>query len=471
MATIIGRKREQELLSAYYESGRPEFVAVYGRRRIGKTFLIRNFFADRFSFAVTGLIDAPMTEQLVNFGYALKDYGEPEQKMPRTWVEAFMRLRKLLESKPQEQRLLLFIDEMPCFDTPRSGFRRAFEHFWNSWAAHNERIMLVVCGSATSWMVSNLIDAHGGLHNRITYEMYLSAFTLGETEQYLQAMGFPWQRLSILQAYCIMGGVPYYLGLMDNTLGLEANIDRLFFAERGELRHEYKRLYQSLFRDSEIYLKIIEVLASCKQGLSRKEIAERLKMPSGGSLSTALRELCNCDFVRQYRTRAKSVRINQGLYQLTDLYTLFYFSFCRGRSNDPELWTNLMGQAKQNTWYGLAFERVCMLHIPQIKRALGIDRIHTEYYSWQSREHGAQIDLIIERADRLINLCEIKYSAMPYTVTKDEEMKVLNRVAAFTATTGAKEGVIPTFITTYGLAGGTHASIARAQVTMDDLFG
>ena len=198
-----------------------------------------------------------------------------------------------------EQFLVLFIDELPCLDTPKSGFLQAFEHFWNSWASDHSEIMLIVCGSATSWMVSNLIDSHGGLHNRITHEMHLAPFTLAETEEMLLAGGFAWPRLSVLQAYTIMGGVPYYLGLLEKDKSLEANIDRLFFAERGELKREYHRLYASLFKNSEIYMRVIEVLASCKQGLTRKQIAEKIKTASGGSLTKVIKELVNCDFVSE----------------------------------------------------------------------------------------------------------------------------------------------------------------------------
>lgn len=472
MDKILGRKEEIAKLKEYYGSGRAEFVAIYGRRRVGKTYLVRNMFGDDFAFAMSGSIDAPSEAQLSNFGYALREYGDESQPIPCNWTEAFQALRKLLETNASGKRLLVFIDELPCLDTPRSGFMQAFEHFWNSWASAHSEIMLVVCGSATSWMISNLIDSHGGLHNRITREMCLSPFTLGETEEYLKANGFVWPRLSMLQIYTVIGGVPYYLSMLDKNKGVEANVDSLFFAEHGELKREYARLYSSLFKNADIYMRVIEVLALCRSGLTRKEIAEKLKMQSGGTLTKVLRELCNCEFVRGYNTREKKIKQKDQIYQLTDMYTLFYMTFCRHGTTDTAYWTHLMGQPRQNTWYGLAFERVCMLHIQQIKKRLGIAQIHTEYYSWRSRGSvpAAQIDLLIERADNLINLCEMKYSQMPYSITKDEDMKMRIRMADFVAETGVRHGVIPTFITTFGIRANAYSALAQSQVTMDDLF-
>ena len=253
MEQIIGRNKEIELLTEYYHSGKAEFVAVYGRRRIGKTYLVRNLFRDKFAFDMSGSIEAPAEAQLSNFGFALREFGDSKQPIPTIWTEAF-------------------------------------EHFWNGWAAYQSEIMLIVCGSATSWMIANLIDSHGGLHNRITHEMYLAPFTLRETELLLQAYGFSWTRISILQIYSILGGVPYYLSLLDKKQGVEGNVDRLFFSSHAELKREYGRLYSSLFRNSEAYMRVIEVLASCRQGMTRKEIMEKLKLKSGGTLTKVLSE-------------------------------------------------------------------------------------------------------------------------------------------------------------------------------------
>lgn len=472
MNQIIGRKKEIKQLAEYYHSGKAEFVAVYGRRRIGKTYLVHNLFLDSFAFEMSGSIDAPLEAQLSNFGFALREFGDSHQPIPSNWIEAFEALKQLLKAKLSGNRLVVFIDELPCLDTRKSGFQQAFEHFWNGWASKQNEIMLIVCGSATSWMITNLIDSHGGLHNRITHEMYLAPFTLGETEEMLSANGFTWSRLSILQMYSIIGGVPYYLSLLDKVQGVEGNVDRLFFSEHAELKREYGRLYASLFKNSEVYMKVIEALASCKQGLTRKEIVERLKLPSGGTLTKVLRELVDCDFVRGYNTRERKIKQKDQIYQLIDLYTLFYMQFCHPASTDTAFWTHQMGKPRQNTWYGLAFERICMLHIPQIKQQLGIAQIYTEYYSWRSKlsTPASQIDLLIERADNLVNLCEIKYSQAPYSITKEEDMRIRTRIADFVGETKIRHGVLTTLITTFGLRPNPYSSIAQVQLTMDDLF-
>lgn len=473
MEKIIGRKEEIAKLTDYYNSGRPEFVAIYGRRRIGKTFLVRNLLRDKFTFEMSGSIGAGSDVQLSNFVNALRDYGYSGDTNPSNWTEAFRALKSLLQKHTGKgKRVVVFIDELPCLDTPRAGFVNAFEHFWNSWASSQNEIMLVVCGSATSWMISNLIDSHGGLHNRITHEIHLAPFTLAETEEMLTVNGFVWSRLSIMQIYSVLGGVPYYLGLLEKDKSVEENIDRLFFAEHGELKREYNRLYSSLFNNSDIYTKVIEALAACKKGLTRKQIVEKIGTTSGGTLTKAVRELENCDFIRGYNTRERKIKQKEQIYQLTDMYTLFYMQFCHKATTDAHYWSNMMGKPRQNTWYGLSFERICMLHIPQIKRRLGIDRIHTEYYSWRSRksEPAAQIDLILERADNLVNVCEIKYSQFPYSITKDEEARLRNRVADFVAETGIRSGILTTLITTFGIRRNSHSGIAQVELTMDDLF-
>lgn len=473
MERLVGRKEEIGRLTEYYNSGRAEFIAIYGRRRIGKTFLVRNIFRNQFVFEMSGSIGAGSDVQMSNFVNALHDYGYMSADTPCNWTEAFHALKTLLKKHTGNgKRMVIFIDELPCLDTPRAGFIPAFEHFWNSWASDQKEIMLIVCGSATSWMINNLIDSHGGLHNRITHEIHLAPFTLAETEEMLKNNGFAWPRLSIMQIYSVMGGVPYYIGLLERQQNVEANIDRLFFAEYGELRREYSRLYNSLFNNSEIHIKVIEALASCKQGLTRKQIAEKIKTTSGGTLTKVLKELENCDFIRGYNTRERKIKQKEQIYQLTDLYTLFYMQFCQKATTDEHYWLNIMGKPRQNTWYGLSFERICMQHIPQIKKKLGIDRIHTEYYSWRSRQSkpAAQIDLILERADNLANVCEIKYSQFPYSITKDEESHIRNRIADFTAETGIRSGIVTTFITTFGIRKNAHSSIAQAELTMDDLF-
>ena len=421
---IIGRKEEIRQLQAYCESGRPEFIAVYGRRRIGKTFLIDEFFHYQYSFSVSGVLDGSPTEQITAFTQALRKIGY-QGDMPQSWMNAFFILSELLETRLSEnQRCTIFIDELPCFDTPRSGFIQAFSHFWNTWGQKHPQVLLIVCGSATTWMIKNIIDSHGGLHNRITHEIHLRPFTLNETESMLQSMQIHWDRLSILQIYMIMGGIPYYLSLLQKGESIVQAIDRLYFSANANLQSEYKRLFASLFREPEPYLEIMRILSTSRKGITREEMIKALGKKDNGHLSEYLQNLIKCDFIRYYFVKTKKVRKTNGLYQLTDFFTIFHNTFLTRPINDEHYWSHNLQTPLMNTWLGLAFERVCMAHIPQIKRCLGIDRIGTEYYSWRSKtsENGSQIDLLIERADRIINLCEIKYSTTPYSIDKSEEM-------------------------------------------------
>lgn len=349
---------------------------------------------------------------------------------------------------------------------------KALDLFWNGWANRQSNVKLIVCGSATTWIVDNIIDNHGGLHNRITHEMHIHPFTLHDTEAYLTTHGFKWNRLAMAQTYMVLGGIPYYLSLLDNALSLPANIDQLFFSRDAELKKEFDRLFKSLFKSPQAYVDIIQLLANNKKGLTRKEISEKLKKETGGHLSKLLVNLENCDFIRKYNVRERKINSNNGIYQLTDFYIQFYHDFCSKHTTDEHFWENSINSPKQNTWYGLAYERLCMAHIPQIKEALGIQRIRTEYYSWRSKESvpAAQVDLIIERADQIISLCEIKYSKGIYSLDAKEEERLRNRITDFAVETKVKEAVQLVLITTYGLKDNAHSTEVNDRVVLDDLF-
>ena len=470
--SIIGRKSEISLLEQYMSSGHSEFIAIYGRRRVGKTFLVRQYFNNHFSFDVTGIIEGKRAEQMSAFNHALKQYGYKGTNST-TWLDAFFALRNVLENNMKDgEPCVLFIDELPCLDTPKSGFVNALGHFWNSWAAWQPTLKLIVCGSATSWMVRNIIDNHGGLHDRITHEMGLKPFTIGETEEYFKAFGFPWSRLSVLHTYMAVGGVPYYLSLFRPEESPAQGIDRLFFSDRGELRKEYGRLFASLFRDPDPYLAIINLLASKPSGMTRKEISERLETNNNGHLGDFLTDLVYCDFLQCYKTKEKKIKVNSCIYKLVDFYTLFYHSFVDKASLSATYWTRLQGTPKVNTWYGLSYERICMAHVSQIIKALGVGGVVTESYSWRSKDsdNPVQIDLLIERADKMINLCEIKYSESEYVLTQEEYLKIGRRVEIFRNSTQTRYGIVPTLITTFGLTKGMYSNSIYASIVLDDLF-
>ena len=468
MDKIIGRESELELLDKYNKSGKSEFVALYGRRRVGKTSLVRYYFKDKFDFYVTGVLDGTKTDQEDAFYDALVKHGYVGDK-PKNWKEALNALGTILEKKKRKKRCVVFIDELPCFDTEYSGFVKEFGDFWNRMASWYDNIFLMICGSATAWMIRNVIDSKGGLHNRVTHEMHLRPFDLYKTEKYVRARKGKWDRLSILQMYMALGGIPYYFSLVDFSKSAAENIDALFFSQDAELRKEFRRLYTSLYKNPEQYLDIIKVLAISREGMTRDEILKKLKLASGKNISERLEDLVLCDFVSRQSSGGK---VNSGIYRLVDFYTLFYLTFCNSEITDRAYWRHTINTPPQNTWYGLAFERVCLCHIWQIIQSLRLDSMLTKYYSWRSKESvpGAQIDMIIERADGIINICEMKYSKSDYKHDIKDSRSLMNKVDDFVSETKTKKTIQTVLVTTYGLKMGDHADDFQKVLTMNHLF-
>lgn len=473
MNRIIARTNEIKSLERMYRSGKSEFIIVYGRRRIGKTFLINNLFADRFTFSFVGSRKQKQAIQLQRFASQLKYYsGSQYAPALNSWEEAFNELRVLIERRPAEERKVIFIDEMPWIDTPHSAFVEALEYFWNAWAAQRTDILFIACGSATSWMVNMLVKNQGGLHNRITEQIYLRPFRLGECEEYLHDMGCMWDKYSILQCYMAMGGVPYYMSLLNPEQSLAQNIDRLFFVKNAPLREEFEELFNALFNQADKYIAVISALAGRREGMLRAEIMEKTKL-SGGSLTKILNNLERCDFIETYARFNSSVR--NTFYRISDPYTLFYFKFLHNtNTKDEHWWTNNLHSHSVEAWQGFSFETICMTHIEQIKQRLGISGIATTTSCWRklgdSSSRGTQIDLVIDRADRIINLCEMKFAEGPYSITKDYEEKLRNRMAIFREDTKTKKSLVTTMVTTYGVARGIHSGVVQSEVLMDDLF-
>lgn len=473
MNRIIARTHEIETLERKYRSGKSEMVIVYGRRRIGKTFLVNNVFSDRFTFTFVGARKQKQEKQLQRFAMQLKLFSDsPYAPALNSWEEAFIELRTLIERKPSDERKVIFFDEMPWIDTPKSSFVETLEYFWNAWAAQRNDIMLIACGSATSWMVNKLVKNQGGLHNRITEQIYLRPFSLGECEEYLHENGCMWDRYTILQCHMVMGGVPYYMNLLNPEQSLAQNIDRLFFAKNAPMREEFEELFNALFNQADKYITVVKALTGSREGLLRSEIMEKTKM-SGGSLTKIMENLERCDFIETYARYKSSVR--NTLYRINDPYTLFYFKFLHNKNTkDEHWWTNNMHSHSVESWQGFSFETICMIHLEQIKRKLGISGISTTTSSWRKlgndEDKGTQIDLVIDRADRIINLCEMKFSEGPYTITKDYEYKLRNRMTIFREETKTYKSLVTTLVTTYGVLRGIHSGIVQSEVVMDDLF-
>lgn len=471
MSHIVGRETEQEILQKCIDTNSPEFIVVYGRRRIGKTFLIKNFFKGKFDFYMTGSFNSTMEEQLDDFRTQLEEFSGHQWGKAKTWREAFRQLKEYLSSL-KKNKLVVFIDELPWLDTPRSRFIGALELFWNSWGDSQKNLKFIVCGSSTTWMINKLIGDKGGLHNRVSRRIYLAPFNLCETEKMLQSNGVRWNRHQIVECYMAMGGTPFYLAKVDKSQSLSQNIDRLFFHRSGELRTEYDVLFRSLFKESEVYKRVVELLAKKSMGMTREEILAALKIPKGGTLSEIIQNLITCDFVREYNAFGKKQR--DKLYQLTDLFTLFYLKQVKGNQSDgDDYWTTRIDSPSHRAWAGYAFEQVCLHHIPQIKSTLGISGIQSSVSSWIGDKNGKkldQIDLIIDRRDEVINLCEMKYSLNQYDITPAYISHLNERTELFRAMTKTKKALHLTFITINGVKRNEQWGALQNEVTAEDLF-
>lgn len=470
---LLGREKEQQRLLSLLESDESEFAAIYGRRRVGKTYLVRQTFQDKFSFEHTGLQEGGMAVQLAEFRLSLIRSGMNMIPKLQSWSDAFFYLEQHLSAMPEGKKVV-FIDELPWMDTAGSRFVSALDHFWNGWANMRNDIVLLVCGSATSWIISKIVRNYGGLHNRLTAQIYLRPFTLRECEQYAHVRNLRMNRQSILETYMVIGGIPFYWKLLDAHNSWVQNIDQLFFVPNAELKNEFSALYSSLFRSPQPYIDVITALGQKKAGMTREEIIQSLDTKQGGRLSQILEELEQCDFIRSYTAIGKSKKDTR--FQLIDNLTLFYFKFIANPTiGNRTQWKTIVSTPSYQAWSGLAFERVCMQHEHQILSALGISGISCSIYSWtfhpkEEYEKGTQVDLLIDRSDSVINLCEIKFSNKPYILTKEYDEELRHRMAVFEYATKTRKAVRITMITSYGLVRNGYSNDIPNQLTMDDLF-
>lgn len=453
---MIGRKKEVEILKKAYESPKPEFVAVFGRRRVGKTYLIGSVFSGKIDFELTGLKDEDREPQLRNFAYSLKDARKAATltKPPIDWLDAFHQLKEYIESLGEpNRRKVIFIDELPWIATPKSDFLTGLGYFWNSYASKNN-ILLIICGSATAWMVQKIINDKGGLHNRVTKRIHLDPFTLAETEAYFQEKHISLDRYHILLIYMTMGGIPHYLDQVEGGKSAIQNIDDICFQPQGLLRNEFDNLYSSIFDNPQRYEAITTALSSTWKGLNRTEIISKTKISDGGGLTLMLQELEQSGFISSYIPFGKKKK--DTLYRLTDCYSLFYLKFIKDIPTKEIVSWQLLSQTQSwITWSGYAFENICFQHIDQIKVALGISNIHTNQYSFFAKANddteGTQIDLLIDRQDSAISLCEVKFYNDELILSKSDAANLLRKRTIFRSVTETKKQIFIVLITTFGL--------------------
>lgn len=476
---IIGRKKEIDKLKKLYASRKAEFVAIYGRRRVGKTFLVDEALKGKVTFRHAGLspVDKDgkannIKKQLQHFYQSLQIHGMRKSHCPKNWLEAFFMLEMHLQSIDNGKRQVVFLDELPWMDTPRSGFMTAFESFWNSWACHRN-VMLVVCGSANSWILDKLINNHGGLYGRTTCQMKLIPFTLSECEQFYKSHDVRMSRYDIVQANMMLGGIPFYMNYLAPEYSLPQNINAMFFENDAPLKDEFVRLFESVFTSPEELIRIVRFLATKRCGFTREEITKGIDVNDNGDWSKQLNALIASDFVDKYVPFGESKRNPH--YKLIDPFCLFYLRFVEGQSSmDSEFWMHIVRSQSIYNWRGLAFEDLCLRHIKQIKRALQIGNVDSTQSAWavtgDDEKEGTQIDLLIQREDNVVNLCEMKFYGEEFSVGKDYHKKLINRANRLQERLSRKEVVHPILVTTYGLKRNEYSSYFVDTVTFDELF-
>ncbi len=466
---MIGREKERQELEDLYNSPKAEFVALYGRRRVGKTYLISQTFSGRITFEHTGLSEPAegIRDQLKQFYFSLVRQGMKESSVPKDWLEAFFMLEMFLETKKSEGRIVVFLDELPWLDTPRSGFITALEGFWNNWGCKRDNLLLIVSGSATSWILNKLINNHGGLYNRVTYEIKLEPFTLKECREFLEFKLVKLSDYDITQAYMIIGGIPYYLEYFAKGLSLAQNIDNLFFSKNAKLKFEFERLFASTFNNPSPLMAIVRMLSTRSMGYTRKEIAKELKRTDNEQFSKDLMTLEASSFILRYVPFG--VRKNEKYYKLIDPFCIFYLNFVENREMlSEEFWKENVASHSIITWRGFAFENVCFNHIPQIKKALGISGVTTSYSAWANSD--TQIDLLIKRKDNTMNMCELKFYSSDFTVTKSYYEKLKEREVILSDYIPRRMAIHTTLVTTFGLKYNNYSSVFSNTITLKDLF-
>lgn len=483
MDGIIGRENEKHVLNQVLHSKEPEFLALYGRRRVGKTFLIREFLKKTgIYFEITGLQSGALQTQLANFmDVFFKHFPKGKaDSPPQHWNEALKRLITEIDKRNIEGKMIFFFDELPWLAHRKSNFLQALEYFWNTWASKKKNAVVIVCGSAASWMLNNIVHNKGGLHNRITRRIRLLPFTLKETEDYLKSRRIHLDRKQILEIYLAMGGIPHYLKQIERGQSSTQNINRICFTKEGLLTDEFEKLYQSLFENSDIYMRVVRALNVKRIGLTRDELLKTVRMKTGGGITKVLYALEESGFIS--KTVPFGQTSNKALYRLVDEYSVFYLTWVVHApkavlsSGRHHYWLGKRSTSSWNSWSGYAFESVCQKHIDQIKIGLGISGMNTMESGWYYKPHrtneaGAQIDLLIDRSDNCITVCEMKYSNFEFAIDKKYYTNLKHKIETFKNKTRSKKTLFLVMVTTYGVKRNQYfEEIVSEELKMDALF-
>jgi AAA+ ATPase superfamily predicted ATPase len=477
---IVGRKNELRMLEKIYKSKEAEFVTVYGRRRVGKTYLIREFFTSkkcRFLHA-TGIRGGTTETQLKKFSEALSHtFFDNAVLAPfKNWGEAFSLLQTQIAK--HKEKIVLFLDELPWMATKKSGLLQELEYYWNRYWSGIPQVIVIACGSSASWLIKKIIYNKGGLYNRTTCQIRLLPFTLAETHHYLKSRKVAINQKQVLALYMVLGGIPYYLRYVEPGLSAAQNVQKIIFDKNSPLADEYERLFDSLFEHAHIYKELVKILSRKKEGVGRAELGSDGSAieKSGGRLSERLEDLKATGFIEEHIPWGHQ---KGAYYKLIDEFCLFYLHFVetyKGKSFARDFWIHHSQSPAYHSWAGYAFEAVCMKHLDQILHALNIQTSST-IGSWRytpkrkTAQNGAQIDLIIDRNDAVLNICEIKHTDKPFVVDKPYAEKLKKTIELFKQKTGINKQIFVTFISASGLKKTIYSEdMVSCVVVLDQLF-
>jgi hypothetical protein len=473
---LIGRHYEQKQLQAKLSSDKAELIAVIGRRRVGKTFLVKNIYAKQMAFHMTGLYKGSVKEHMERFTALLFEAYQKKYdiEQPNNWFEAFDLLKEYIVFNKSKEKKIIFLDEFPWMSTNKSRFLTAFADFWNSFGVNQKNLIVVVCGSSASWMIKKILKNKGSLHNRITDRITLEPFNLFETELFLKKKNIIASRYDIAQMYMAVGGIPFYLDQLNMGESIVQAMDRLFYKKNAILQIEYGELISSLFDRSELHQKIIDILVAHPYGISRMQLINKGKFVSGGGLTDILDELILSGFIHKEVPYGKS--IYEALYKIKDPYIFYYHKYVKTNLNvNQKIWDKISTYPSWKSWSGLAFENVCKMHIPQILARLGIQGILTSQHIWYHKGNeemsGAQCDLIIDRSDNVINVCEIKFTQRPFLISKPYASLLNKKLTAFSHFNKTNKALFLTFISANGIEENMYSrNIVQNVIHLNDLF-
>jgi uncharacterized protein len=471
---VIGRQVEKRILDEVLQSEKAEFVAVYGRRRVGKTYLIRQYLKQHLVFDFTGSNLEDNVTQLANFNREFKRQCIDNEPIVKDWPDAFAMLSDYLYTLDTQKKAAIFIDELPWLDRAKSGFLGALQFFWNQHGSQMNHLVLIACGSAASWIIKNITESTGGLYNRVTRRIELKPFNLAEVEAFLNARHIQFTHYQILQLYMVMGGIPFYLDFVKPSKSIHQVIEEMCFTANGILQKEFKMLYHSLFKQAENHVLIIETLAKSPYGLTRKALLEKTKIPSGGSFIRTIENLLDCGFIVENHAYGKKTK--ETTFRVVDFYSVFYLRYIKDNlGNQKNTWQSIQESNAYQSWCGYAFENVCLIHTEQICRYLGISGVYTQVGSWHfagnDEINGAQVDLLIDRKDGIIHLFEAKFTQDSFILTKEYTAKLRQKRTIFNYVSKTKKMVVTSLLTTYpAMKNAYYLEEIFSEVPMEALF-